>query len=288
MTAFNQPDRPAVDFWFDPLCPFAWVTSRWILEVEKQRDIDLNFHVMSLSVLNDGREGLSDAYVEMLGRGWGPVRVCIAAERSPRRRGVAAALHRARPAQARPGPRLRPRGDRRGPRRGRSAESLADAADTDEYDERLRKSHHEGMDPVGYEVGTPVIHVDGVAFFGPVLTRIPRGEDAVKVWDGARLLAGYPYFFELKRTRTEPPRFERDGGWSQPGNEQPWSLAIIARRWPSVKIRWVVPYSVTCLVLPSTTGMIRESPARVSASPTVMWAPCPVRTVPYRCGPARR
>jgi 2-hydroxychromene-2-carboxylate isomerase len=196
-----------VDFWFDPICPWAWITSRWMLEVEQVRDVRVNWHVMSLAYLNEGRD-LPEEYRAVMAEAWGPVRVVVAAVQQ---HGPEVAL----PLYTALGNRFhrdqRPRGERAtvedALREAGLPVELADAMGSTDHDEALRKSHHAGMDQVGFEVGTPVISVDGVAFFGPVVSPTPRGEAAGRLWDGVVLVAGTDGFFELKRSRTRDPIF---------------------------------------------------------------------------------
>jgi 2-hydroxychromene-2-carboxylate isomerase len=201
-TAPNQ-----ADFWFDPLCPFAWITSRWIGEVEAVRDIRTVWHVMSLAVLNEGRD-LEPAYREAMDKAWGPVRVIIAAKEQH-------GDHVVKPLYDAMGTQIHDGGQKDFAiviskalaDCGLPAE-LADAATSDAFDPQLRASHEEGISLVGQDVGTPVVAFNGTAFFGPVLTRIPRDEQAGQLWDATVALASYPHFFEIKRSRTERPHYD--------------------------------------------------------------------------------
>ena len=194
----------SVDFWFDPTCPWAWMTSRWMLEVEKVRDVKTVFHVMSLSVLNDGRD-LPEDYLAHMKDAWLPARAALLVEQ---RHGS----EKLRDFYTEIGTRFHLRQEPKTPDVVRAAlaavgadEDIADLAQTDAFDDDLRRSHHEGMDPVGDEVGTPVLRINGMSLFGPVISPAPKGEEAGSLFDGVEKVTAYPGFFEVKRTRTVGP-----------------------------------------------------------------------------------
>jgi 2-hydroxychromene-2-carboxylate isomerase len=198
--------KNAVRMWFDPACPWAWMTSRWLMEVEKVRDISLTWSVMSLAVLNEKRD-LGEDYGELMDRSWGPVRVVIAAAQVHGDKVV-------KPLYDAMGTRIHPGGMKDYDQVVTESleecglpPELAKAAHQKKYDAALRRSHKEGISLVGTDVGTPVISVNDVAFFGPVVTPAPRGAAAGKLWDGCVLVAGTPGFYELKRSRTLGPIF---------------------------------------------------------------------------------
>ena len=197
-----------VDFWFDPLCPWAWITSRWMLEVAQVRPVAPRWHVMSLAVLNEGREDLPEEYKKGLALAWGPVRVCVAAEQKfgpdvvlPLYTAIGTRFHNEK------AERNRATIEASLAEVGLPAD-LADAMDSTEYDEAVRASHTDGIERVGLEVGTPVISVGDASIFGPVVTPIPKGEAAGRLWDGVVACLETPGFFELKRSRTNPPIFD--------------------------------------------------------------------------------
>jgi len=200
-------ERGVADFWFDPACPWAWMTSRWMMEVEKIREVDVRWHVMSLAVLNEGRD-LPENYRALMDRAWGPVRVVIAAQQQHGDKVV-------KPLYDAMGTRIHPGGSKDYGQVIAEAldevglpADLARYADSTEVDEQLRASHAEGIGLVGEDVGTPVVAFNGTAFFGPVVTPAPKGEAAGRLWDGCVLVASTPGFFELKRTRTQGPVFD--------------------------------------------------------------------------------
>jgi 2-hydroxychromene-2-carboxylate isomerase len=204
----TEQELTPVDFWFDPLCPWAWITSRWMLEVQQVRPVQVRWHVMSLAVLNEGKTDMSERYVELMKQAWGPVRVVIAAEQrfgpevlGPLYTALGTRFHQEKLSRD------------RATIEAALAEAglptdLADAMESTEYDEALRASHAEGIERVGYEVGTPILSMNGTSIFGPVVTPIPRGEAAAKLWDGVNLVTQTDGFFELKRSRTRDPIFD--------------------------------------------------------------------------------
>lgn len=201
-----------VEFWFDPRCPWAWITSRWVLEVSVPRDLDVTWSVMSLAVLNEGKD-IPAEYAERLATAWKPVRVCIAAE-VEFGKSVLGPLYTAM------GTRIHVQGSKdydtiiaESLAEVGLPEALAAAADSENFDAQLRASHARGISLVGEDVGTPIIAIPGasgepVAFFGPVITPMPVGEEALRLWDGALLVASVPGFFEIKRSRTQDPSFD--------------------------------------------------------------------------------
>lgn len=196
-----------VDFWFDPSCPWAWMTSRWVDEVARHRELDVTWHVMSLTVLNENREDISDDYRRFLVRASRYTRL-VAAVRELGGQDLVKPLYDALGTRIHPGHQSDP--DVVIPAAlaelGLPAE-WARYAEGDEYDAQLRASHAEGIDKVGQEVGTPIISVNGIAFFGPVISPAPTGKQALTLWDGIVAAAAYDGFFELKRTRTREPQF---------------------------------------------------------------------------------
>lgn len=210
----TAPADTAVDIFVDPICPFAWLTSRWLLEVEPRRALAVSFRVMSLSVLNEGRTDLSDFYRDLIERGWGPARVAVAVEQGHGSDGLRrfydafGRLHHVG------GRALDPTLITDALAAADLPADLVDGADDPRLDAALRASHHDGMDPVGDDVGTPVLRIrppgrsgDPITVFGPVVTPAPRGEEAARLWDGVVLVAGSPDFFELKRSRTRALSF---------------------------------------------------------------------------------
>jgi protein-disulfide isomerase-like protein with CxxC motif len=208
----TEPGKTTVDMWFDPLCPWAWITSRWLLEVELVRPVEVGFHVMSLSILNENRTDLSPEDRERLRHAVGQVRLCIAAEKHTGNEVL-------RPLYTALGQRRHVQGRQFDAELYREALAevglpveLANAAESTEYDTALRASHEAGMAPAGPDVGTPMLHVptpDGPkAFFGPVVTPAPKGEAAGRLWDGTLLLACTPGYYEIKRGRELGPIFD--------------------------------------------------------------------------------
>lgn len=199
----------AVELFVDPICPFAWLTSRWLAAVEDVRPVTVRYRVMSLSVLNDGRDGLSDFYRDLVDRGWGPARVAIAVEAAGGPDALRAFYEAFGSRHHVAGQPLGGELDLATLADAGLPTELARAAHEEAFDGALRASHEVGMRPVGDDVGTPVLHIhrdEGppITTFGPVVNPAPRCEAAGRIFDAVVELASAPEFFELKRSRRGP------------------------------------------------------------------------------------
>ena len=211
---YDVPTPTPVEIFVDPMCPFAWLTSRWLGEVERLGRIDLTIRIMSLSILNEDREDASEFYRDLVDRAWGPARLAIAIERDYGADAFGAGTTSSDAGSTRAASGSTSISSRRRSPRPRCPTPCspqptpAPHADLARIDELLRESHRHAVDSVGDDVGTPVVHInDGgrtIAFFGPVVNPAPQGAEAVRLFDGVALVAGTPGFFELKRTRTGP------------------------------------------------------------------------------------
>jgi hypothetical protein len=200
-----EQQKTTVDFWFDPACPWAWLTSRWILEVAKVRPVQPYFRIMSLAVLNEEND-VPEEYREFIRRGWQATRLCAAVARDYGQQAVADVYTAY-------GTRRHGRGQEVDndffvgviADAGLPAE-LIDLIDDPSLDPLVRESHEAGMKLVGDDVGTPIISFNGYATFGPIVSRVPQGEQAGVLWDAVELMSTVPYVYEIKKGRTEDPQ----------------------------------------------------------------------------------
>ena len=196
------------DFWFDPLCPWAWITSRWILNAAEVRPIEVNWHVMSLAYLNSGKDDLPEEYRKLLAEAWGPVRVCIAAEQAfgpevllPLYTALGNRFHLEQ----------KPK-DRATIEEALVEAGLAHLPGRCRGVRRVRRRAEEvpprGHGPGRLRGGHPGDQCEGRGLLRPGGHPAPKGEAAGVLWDGVLAVAGTPGFFELKRSRDVPPIFD--------------------------------------------------------------------------------
>jgi 2-hydroxychromene-2-carboxylate isomerase len=227
-----------INFYFDPLCPFAWMTSKWVRLVTAQRDYRVDWRFISLRMINadvDYGSHFPAGYEAGHHAGLRLLRLAARARAEHGRAAVgplyAAIGARAFDTAAEPGhddPAYRGTPEFVRPalaEAGLPAE-LADALDDQSFDAELRRETDEALSLTGKDVGTPIIHFqppDGVAFFGPVISRLPSQADAALLWDHVIGLAAFPGFAELKRSLRERPQLTSFG--VQPGQvgvEEDW------------------------------------------------------------------